>query len=84
MPVYRVINYTDYHDVDEDLRTISLQGGRWINELIGGITERNMSDSPTSSGDYVASKKYTQRILSLCIFDTRSLLSNSIIMHRHF
>ena len=29
MPVYRVINYTDYHDVDEDLRTVTNQGGFW-------------------------------------------------------
>lgn len=49
--------YTDSHNVDEDLRTITYQGGRWLAVSTGGITMREMYDSPTSSGDYVASKK---------------------------
>ena len=31
----KIWNYTDWHDVDEDMRTISLQGGCWTESGIG-------------------------------------------------
>ena len=48
------IYYTDWHDVDEDVRTISLQGGTW-SRYTTGITDHVLSDSPTGSGIHVAS-----------------------------
>ena len=50
------IFYTDIHDVDEDLMSIPIHGGRWSAELQAGIVRRSMNDSPTASaGDIVAS-----------------------------
>jgi hypothetical protein len=50
------IFYTDIHDVDEDLMSIPIHGGRWSAELQAGIARRSMNDSPTASaGDIVAS-----------------------------
>ena len=46
-------NYTDFHDVDEDLRTIMYQGGRWFNGSYAGIMHRGIDNSPTTS-DIVA------------------------------
>ena len=39
--------YTDYHDVDEDARSISLQGGSWTRESLVGIVYRDL-DAPTA------------------------------------
>ena len=55
MPVYRVINYTDGFDVDEDVVSISKCDGKWDNGEWGGVTFRDLYDSSTTSGDYVAS-----------------------------
>ena len=49
------LNYTDWHDVDEEMRTISIQGGFWTEGEWVGITYRNVIDSSTTSGFYVAS-----------------------------
>ena len=49
--------YTDEHDVDEDLRTISNQGGRRDLGIFVGITQRGMADAPTNSHDVVASRR---------------------------
>ena len=76
--------YTDIHDVDEDLRTAAGYGGWWGEESWTGIFRSSIDNVPTLASGAVASKKYTQRILTLCIFDTKSLLNNSIIMRRHF
>ena len=47
----------DIHDVDEDLMSIPIHGGRWSAELQAGIVRRSMNDSPTASaGDIVASR----------------------------
>ena len=43
------------HDVDEDLRTIPSQGGRWSGNVAAGTARREMNDSPSYSGN-VASR----------------------------
>ena len=50
-----IIYYTDGHNVDEDLRAIPIQGGRWHEEDQAGVTCRNLCDAPTSSWGHVAS-----------------------------
>lgn len=49
-------NYTDMHEVDEDLRTIANYGGRWYHESRAGITLREMVNIHVDSNDYVASR----------------------------
>ena len=50
--------YTDYHDVDEDLRTLVPQGGSWWEHVGIGVAFRRMIDtpSPTDVHDDVAYK----------------------------
>ena len=48
--------YTDFHDVDEDSKTITSQGGRWGYEDMAGIARRTTNDTPTSVSDVVAYK----------------------------
>jgi hypothetical protein len=48
--------YTDYHDVDEDLRTVTGYGGRWESGSTTGIADRNMIDPSTNAHIAVASK----------------------------
>ena len=52
--------YTDWHDVDENERTASVQGGHWIHESKVGVTRQNLDrwNAPTSSDslDTVASR----------------------------
>ena len=43
--------YTDYHDVDEDLRTISICSGCWNTGSRIGVTYRSMNDLPTAAID---------------------------------
>ena len=52
-----IYSYTDLHDVDEDKTTNARQGGRWDSNSSTGIALRNMFNSPTSSGEIVASMK---------------------------
>ena len=47
--------YTDWHNVDEDLRTIARCGGRWYEGSNAGITLRSVSDVPTTVFGDVAS-----------------------------
>ena len=49
--------YTDGFDVDEDVVSISKCDGKWDNGNSTGVTFRDLYDSPTTSGDYVASLK---------------------------
>ena len=72
MPVYLVINYTDYHDVDEDLRTLLEQGGRWTNGGMAGITRREMYESSTNTLDIVASVCQHSRIIRMRIMSTKT------------
>ena len=48
--------YTDYHDVDEDVRTISGCGGQWVFTIRTGVASRDLYDSSTTSKGYVASR----------------------------
>ena len=44
--------YTDHHDVDEDIRAITAQGGDWGDDIRVGVVRRTMNDAPTRvSGD---------------------------------
>ena len=58
--IYRYVleYYTDWHDVDENMVTISNQGGYYSDgESIVGIVRRNVNFDITGKGDIVASKK---------------------------
>ena len=37
------------------MKSITKQGGRWVDGVAAGVTLRDIEDSPTSSGDIVAS-----------------------------
>ena len=57
MPVYWVINYTDFHDVDEETVTISLQGdwgAAWPDQW-AGVFIHNLSTSSSYFSNIVAS-----------------------------
>ena len=49
------LNYTDFHDVDEDLRTFTRLGGYWFEESREGITYRYIFNSSSYAADDVAS-----------------------------
>ena len=49
-------NYTDHHEVDEDITTGVIQGGRRDEQSLGGVTNRNISDYPSGISSYVASR----------------------------
>lgn len=51
------IYYTDCHDVDEEMRTITHHGGDYNHAADAGITERFMDHAITYSGVWVASVK---------------------------
>ena len=54
----KIFNYTDYHDVDEDVRTISSYGGLWMYDGgRAGITARNLYSSSLILDGAVASVK---------------------------
>jgi hypothetical protein len=48
--------YTDWHDVDEDVKAITHHGRYWGGESYAGITQRGVRDNPTDSQDSVAYK----------------------------
>ena len=48
--------YTDSHNVDEDMMSITDQGGRWLEGSWGGIVQRDMCSIPSTISDIVASK----------------------------
>ena len=50
------LNYTDFHNVDEDRMAISLQGGDWVNGSSLGIAHRDMIGAPTDISPAVASR----------------------------
>ena len=54
--------YTDYHDVDEDSRTILIQGGYWTYET--GIARRDMTYNPDGHTYIVASLKIRTHYLN--------------------
>ena len=52
-----IYSYTDWHDVDEDLRTGVRQGGEWNQGIEVGIAYLVMYETPTALGEIVASMK---------------------------
>jgi hypothetical protein len=50
-----IIYYTDWHDVDEDMRTIASYGGHYNAEGTVGIMDRNPSSNFTEVYEFVAS-----------------------------
>ena len=48
--------YADHHDVDEDMRAITAQGGDRGDDIRVGVTRRTMNDTPTSASVDVAYK----------------------------
>ena len=50
-----IINYTDFHDVDEDIRTIILHGAAWSYHSTAGIVFRYLNDTPAGDNASVAS-----------------------------
>ena len=59
--------YTDAHDVDEDMRTISLQGGRW-SESMTGFARRSMVDTSTATWYTVAYKDKNTTLSARMVF----------------
>ena len=62
--IYEISNYADYHDVDEDTRTIMTQCGDWPASIWAGIIRQAMVNAPTEAWNNVASSniqisKYT-------------------------
>ena len=60
-----VYSYTDMHEVDEDLRTITSYGGQWGDEVAVGITFRGLNDTSTVTVDSVAFAQKINRTYSL-------------------
>ena len=56
------IHYTDQHSVDEDLATITSQGGRFGYGTVAGVAARFVNDHPASSSDVVASSDISKLI----------------------
>ena len=54
---HKIWNYTDYHDVDEDNRTVYHQGGDWGWHDQAGITMRFIAGDISFNNEYVASLK---------------------------
>ena len=48
--------YTDTHDVDEDSRTFTIQGGCWLDQNQAGTPQRYMWYATTTALSYVASR----------------------------
>ena len=48
--------YSDHHEVDEDITTSMIQGGRRDEQSLGGVTNRNISDYPSGISDTIASR----------------------------
>ena len=46
----------DFHDVDEDLRSIIRSNGKWDTGYMSGIAYRDIGDVPTNSWSGVASR----------------------------
>ena len=51
------LNYTDAHNVDEDMLTISMYGDPWYYGTLAGITHRDVDNAPANVYDIVASLK---------------------------
>lgn len=51
----RAVNYTDWHDVDENERTIVPQGGAYNTANGAGVTIRHVFDAISRTSEVVAS-----------------------------
>jgi hypothetical protein len=75
VPVYRVINYTDYHDVDEDKVSIIYHGGHWNGGWSYGSSGVGIADrsiSPSSTFTFVASSNMkNSHITRISIMSTK-------------
>ena len=49
------LNYTDGHDVDEDMATIVRHGGWYVDGYMSGVACRFMRETPTNISESVAS-----------------------------
>jgi len=49
------LNYTDYHDVDEEMRTIVRLGGYWRHDISAGVALRDVAGGPSELSNVVAS-----------------------------
>ena len=49
------LNYTDGHDVDEDMPTIVRHGGWYVDGYMSGVACRFMRETPTNTSESVAS-----------------------------
>lgn len=59
----KIFNYTDWHDIDEDRRTICNAGGTWDRGTMSGIIQQSMYDTPTKVYSGVASRVKNEYIL---------------------
>ena len=75
MPLYRAINYADWHDVDEDMMIIPVQGGNWNTwgrSAATGVMCRNMTEYSTNTWDSVASSNTkNSQIIRIFIMSTK-------------
>ena len=55
--VIRAINYTDIHEVDEDMPAIIRRGGDWGDFINAGLTQQSAYNTSSTSVPTVASKK---------------------------
>ena len=53
--------HTDFHSVDEDMRTLSMQSGDWSDVYGAGIAYRTMSNDKNTYYDFVASHVSTSQ-----------------------
>ena len=60
--------YTDFHDVDEDIRTICTYDGSWIYENNEGIMYRYMTDTPILASGVVAYKDKNTTLSARMVF----------------
>lgn len=60
--------YTDYHDVDEDLTSVSMSGRCWDSENVAGIAHRGMSRDPSDLSYNVAYKDKNTTLSSRMVF----------------
>ena len=71
------LNYTDWHDVDEEMRTICICGGRWGYENYAGntagLTHRNMDTPSTEIWNSVASSNMkNSQIIRMVLMSTKT------------
>lgn len=76
--------YTDQHNVDEDIDTIPSQGGSWVWNTGAGAYLRQPDNPLNNTVDTVAFNQKIYTTNSIIVYILRRLLSNSIIMRRHF